>query len=282
MADLSWTVPVMRAGYAGRGVTYLAVAGLSLWAIWRGGDAEGTSSVMETLSTSIWGVVVLWIIGLGLLAYAVWRGIDAVEDLEEYGAESNGLVARAGMIVTGLIHGALGAVAIGTALRGSGSDAGGGGSGGGVSSAVSTLLGWPGGRWLLAAAALCTIGAGIHYGIKGWKAKYRERLAASRFTNDWDWALRAGVLANAAVILIVGFFLGSAAWNGNPQEAGGLEKVFDWLQNQPFGNTLVIALCLGLLGFAFFCLVNAAYRIVPRVSGGNVSSLAAAIKARVA
>ena len=52
MADYSWAIPVMRAGYAGLGVTYLAVAGLSLWAIWRGGEAQGTSSVMETLSTN--------------------------------------------------------------------------------------------------------------------------------------------------------------------------------------------------------------------------------------
>ncbi len=279
MADHSWAIPVMRAGYAGRGVTYLAVAGLSLWAIWQGGDAEGTSSAMDTLSGSAWGLAVLWIIGLGLIAYAIWRGIDAAEDLEDYGSEAKGLVARAGMIVTGLTHGALGAAAIGTALRGAGSD-GGGSGGGGVEAAVGTVLGWPGGRWLLAFAALCTIGAGIYYAIKAWKAKYREKLAANRFTTNWDWALRAGVLAQAVVILVIGGFLGAAAWNGSEEEAGGVGQVFDWLANQPFGNVLVVALCVGLLGFAFFCLVNAAYRIVPRVSGGDVSSLAAGLKAR--
>lgn len=43
-----------------------------------------------------------------------------------------------------------------------------------------------------------------------------------------------------------------------------------------------MALCLGLLGFAFFCFVNAAYRIVPRVSGGDISSLASRVKGKMA
>lgn len=238
MADYTWAVPVMRAGYAGRGGTYLAVAGLSLWAIWRGGQAEGTSSAMETLSTSPWGLVVLWAIGLGLIAYALWRGIDAVEDLEDYGTQAKGLVSRAGMIVTGLIHGALGAVAIGTALGsgGSGDSGGGDGSGGGITTAVSTILGWPGGRWFLAVAAICTIGSGLYYAIKAWQAKYREKLAANRFTSNWDWALRAGVFAQAVIILIIGGFIGSAALNGNAEEAGGVGEVFDWLANQPLGK----------------------------------------------
>ncbi len=38
--DLSWSIPVMRAGYAGRGLVYLAVAGFSLYAVWRGGQAQ--------------------------------------------------------------------------------------------------------------------------------------------------------------------------------------------------------------------------------------------------
>src|ERR1700751_4222862 len=35
-ADLAWSVPVMRVGYAGRGLVYLTFAGFSLYALWRG------------------------------------------------------------------------------------------------------------------------------------------------------------------------------------------------------------------------------------------------------
>ncbi|MBM2576678.1 DUF1206 domain-containing protein [Jannaschia sp. Os4] len=278
MADHRWAIPVMRAGYSGRGVTYLAVAGLSLWAIWRGGAAQGTESALASLSQSTWGVVVLWVIGIGLIAYAIWRGIDAAEDLEDYGTEGKGLIARAGMIVTGLIHGALGATAIGLALG----DRSGGGQDG-VTKAVDWALNLPGGRWIVGFAALCTIGAAIYYVHKGIAAKHREHLMANEFTRNYDWALRAGVIAQGVLIGIIGGFLAVAAWRASEGPAGGVGQAFDWLAGQPFGNVLVIAMCLGLLGFAFFCFVNAAYRIIPKVEGsGDLKTLGAALKSKVA
>jgi hypothetical protein len=181
------------------------------------------------------------------------------------------------MIVTGLIHGALGATAIGLAIG----DRSGGGEGG-VTQAVDWVLGLPGGRWLLAVAALCTLGAGVYYVVKGAKAKYREHLRANRFTGRYDPALRAGVVSQGLLILIIGGFLSVAAFRDSDAPAGGLGQAFDWLANQPFGNVLVILLCLGLLGFAFFCFVNAAYRIVPKVRGsGELETLGHRIQSRI-
>ena len=279
MADYRWAIPLMRAGYSGRGVTYLAVAGLSLWAIWRGGQAEGTETVLSSLSRSTWGMVVLWVIGIGLIAYALWRGIDAAEDLEDYGTEAKGVIARAGMVVTGLIHGALGATAIGLALG----DRSGGGGQDGVTKAVDWALNLPGGRWIVGIAALCTLGAAIYYVVKGIRAKHRGHLRANEFTRNWDWALRAGIVAQGALIGIIGGFLAVAAWRASDAPAGGVGQAFDWLAAQPFGNVLVVAMCVGLLGFAFFCFVNAAYRIIPKVKGsGNLETLGAALKAKAA
>ena len=276
----SWAVPIMRAGYAGRAVTYGAVAALSLWAIWRGGDAQGTGSALRTLGTEPWGVVVLWAIAVGLLCYAVWRGIDAIEDLEDYGAEAKGLVARAGMVVTGLTHGVIAALAL-SIVFGQGGSSGGGGEGqgqGGVAEAVGRVLDWPAGRWLVGVAALCTLGAGVYYVAKGLKAEYREHLRANPFTRRYDATLRAGVMANGLIILIIGGFLGAAALSDSESQAGGLGAAFDWLASQPFGNALVVILCLGLLAFAFFCAVNAAYRIVPKAADPSIERLSAKLK----
>ena len=280
--DYSWAVAVMRAGYAGRGVTYGAIAGLSLWAIWRGGEAQGTGSALRTLGTEGWGIVVLCLIAIGLLCYAVWRGIDAAEDLEDYGNEAKGKVARAGMIVTGLTHGAIAALALSIVLGqddgGPGGEGGGQGQGG-VASIVGRVLEWPGGRWIVGIAALCTIGAGVYYLVKGFKAKYREHLRANHFTENYDWALRLGVMANGVLIVIIGGFLGAAAASDSESQAGGLGAAFDWLASQPFGNVLVVTVCIGLLAFAFFCFVNAAYRIVPKASDPGVRTLGAKLKA---
>ncbi len=272
--DLGWAMPVMRAGYAGRGLVYLAVAGFSLWAIWRGGQAQGTGSALEALERSPWGKVALALIALGLVAYAAWRAIDAWLDLEDYGTDAKGLVARAGMIVTGLVHLAL-AVAAVTVLF----TAGGSGSDGGSSIARFTgeVMSWPAGRWIVGIAGLLTIGAGIYYAVKAWKASYREHLHANPATRRLNPVLRAGVAAQAVIVGVVGGFLVVAAWRANPGEAGGVGEVFDWLAARPFGNLLVILLCAGLLGFALFLFVNAAYRIVPKLADDEPLTLGAAL-----
>lgn len=266
--DLSWAVPVMRAGYAGRGLVYLAVAGFSLYAIWYGGQAKGTSSALAQLEKTTLGTVILFLIMLGMLAYAIWRYIDAAYDLEDYGMGGEGTVARIGMVVTGTIHLGLGGVALLLLLTGDG-----GGEGSSIPRAVETVMAWPGGRWLVGLMGIVTIGAGLYYCKKALKEEYRDALRGNRFTMNYNWALKAGVFAQGVIVALVGGFFAYAGWRGNPEEAGGLEQAFSWLNGQIYGQILVVAICLGLLGFALFCFVNAAYRIVPKVAGGDVVTL---------
>ena len=272
MSDSSWTIPIMRTGYAGRGITYLAVAGLSLFAIWRGGDAKGTSSTMEALSGSIWGVLTLWLIALGLAAYMIWRLVDAWDDLGDYGTDAKGIVSRIGMATTGLVHGALAGLAAFAAL-------GIEGSGGGIPGFVSAVLGWPGGWLIVGLGGLLTFGAGVYEIRKGIKASHRKHLAANPFTENWDWAIRTGVIAQGVLIVIIGAFLVFAAWTGQAEESGGVERAFDFLENQSFGNFLVIAICIALIGFAFYCFVNAAYRVIPKASDPDLKTVAAKLRA---
>ena len=265
---LGWALPVMRTGYAGRGLTYVAVAGLSLWLIFRGGEAQGTESAFAILADSAWGKAVLVGIVGGLLAYAIWRLIDAAYDLERYGTDGEGIVARLGMVTTGLVHGALGIAAAGVLSGGDSGGSGGeqGSSGGGsdgVAGVVSTVLGWPGGRWIVLIAGLLTLGAAAYYAKKAWRSEYRQNLFGNEFTRRWNTVLRIGVAAQAVVVGVAGGLLVLAGLQGDSDEAGGLGRVFEWLQSQAFGNVLVILLCVGLLFFAVFCFVNAAYRIIP-------------------
>ncbi|KAA9008718.1 DUF1206 domain-containing protein [Histidinibacterium aquaticum] len=279
--DLSWSVPVMRAGYAGRGLVYLVVAGFSLYAIWRGGSAEGTQSALQQLETTFGGGVVLFLIFAGLMAYMIWRLIDAAYDLEAYGSDGEGAVARIGMVVTGLIHGALGIAAL-LILFASGGSSGGGSGGGGstIAEVTGQVMSQPYGRWIVGLAGLATVGAGLYYIKKAWKEEYRKFLRANHFTVNWNWALKAGVAAQGVVVTIVGGFLLVAAWRANPNEAGGLGQTFSWLQQQTYGQILVTLLCLGLLGFSLFCFVNAGYRIIPKVAGDDIETLGQRLKAK--
>jgi hypothetical protein len=273
--DLSWTPPVMRAGYAGRGLVYVVVAGISLWAIWHGGQAQGTGSAFSRLEGSTWGVILLVLIAVGLLAYAVWRLVNAIWDLECHGSDAKGMFARVGLAVSGLIY--LGIAGTAAAVLFTSADAGDGST---IVRWTGRVMSWPAGRWLVCLGGLAVIGVGLYMGYNAWSEKYREKLTANRFTLRWNKALQAGLVAHGVVLLVVGGLFIYAGLTANPGQAGGTDRAFEWIYAQAYGRILVVLVCLGLLAFALFCFVNAAYRTIPRVAGDDVETLAARLKAK--
>jgi len=263
----------MRAGYAGRGIVYLVVAGFSLYAIWLGGEAKGTSDALAQLETTTWGGAVLLAIGLGMAAYALWRILDAVYDLEHEGDDAKGLLARTGMVVTGVLHLAVGFLAFLLLFTAKG-DSGEGGGGSTIADIMAAIMKWPYGTILVAAIGAVTIGAGVYYIVKAVRQSYRRKLYANDFTRRFDPVLRVGVAAQGVVVTIIGGLILWAGLTADPQKAGGMGESFGWLSGQVYGQLLVTGICIGLLGFAAFLFVNAAYRIVPAVAGDEASSLA--------
>ncbi|MEJ8573686.1 DUF1206 domain-containing protein [Microbaculum marinum] len=273
---LAWAVPVMRAGYAGRGLVYCVVAGFSLFAIWQGGQAKGTSSALQQLESSLWGSIVLFLIFAGLVSYAIWRFCDSIFDLDDHGTDAKGVVARVNMFIIGLLNLGLGLTAFLLLFTARGD-----GGGSSTTGAINAVLGLPGGRLIVGAAGLVIIAAGIHYAYRGWTEKYRGCLQANHFTTHWNWALKAGLTAKGAVVGIIGLLVVYAALRSSPDEAGGVGEAFSWLTGQPYGRILVAAICLGLLGFALYCFVNAAYRIVPKVASPDIETLASRLETTV-
>lgn len=272
-SNMNWALPIMRLGYAGRAITYVAIAGLSLWAIWQGGEAQGTSAALKSIETSPFGMVILLAIGIGMLCYTTWRILDGVADLEDEGSDASGYLARAGMVVTGLIHAAIGFAAIALVM-------GRGGAGGDTSrieQATQTIMAAPFGAWLIGAAGVITFGTGIYYLHKAWSKSYQTKLTANHFTTHWGSLLQFGVAAQGIVVIIISGFLTYAFWTHDPQQAGGLGQTFSWLGDQVYGQLLVTVLCLGLLSFALFLFVNALYRVVPRLSDPDLRTVSDAI-----
>jgi len=260
----------MRAGYAGRGLIYLVVAILSLLAIWRGSTPGGTGEAMASLERAWWGIALLALIAIGLAAYGVWRLVAAFWDLEAHGSDAKGIVARLGQVVTGIIHLGL-AFTAAAILMPSGSGGSGGSS---LDKWTAKIMQMPFGQWIVGLAGAIGFGAGVYYIWKGLSHKYMANLRARPVTLKLQPALTAGLVANGAVVTIVGFLLIYAAWTLNPSEAGGLAEAFDWLRSQPYGTVLVTALAVGLLGFSLFCFVNAAYRLIPKLKTDDVETMA--------
>ena len=220
--------------------------------------------------------MVLLLIFLGTLAFAVWNVIDSLCHLENCAADGEGIVARAGKIITALIYGGIGGVAFSLLFAGGRQD-----SDSSIAHWTAAVMGWPGGRWLIGLVGLIVAGAGVFFLVNGWQEKYREHFQANRFTQNWNWLLKAGVVARGVVTALIGILFLQASWRANPDKAGGIGKAFSWLVNQPYGQVLVAAICVGLIAFALFSFVNAAYRVVPKVSGGDIETLAARVASKV-
>ncbi|SHI37369.1 DUF1206 domain-containing protein [Wenxinia saemankumensis] len=271
-----WVVPMMRAGYSARAVVYLIVGGLALSAAFSGGQAEGQSGALEQLRAMPFGIFLLWIVGIGLWMYAVWRFFCAGMDLEDRGHDGEGTIARIGQVVTGAIHFALGLSAIRMALGGSG------GSGGDAQAEhwTSRLMSLPFGVWLVGAVGLIVIGAGLFYIHKGWKEKFRKYMRATPRMEKLTPLAKAGLISFGGVLALVGLFVLFAAINHDPEQAGGFGEAFATIRSQPYGQVLLGIVALGMVCYAVYNMLEAAYRVVPRAAGDDVMTMAQKAKAK--
>lgn len=260
--------PVMRIGYSARAIVYFILGGLTVLAAWSGGQAEGTSGALQTLRDDTWGLVLLWIVAFGLACYGIWRLTAAWFDIENRGDDEEGMFARAALVVTGIIH-----FALGFAVASLAAGIGGGSGDSGASDWTARVFGWPGGPWIVGLAGLAVAGAGVHYMLKGWKRKYERYIRVTSTTRKLDPLLRWGFVAYGIVLGIVGLFLLIAAYQADPSEAKGIGDALNYVRSMAFGRIMLGALGIGILGFAVENVVEAIYRIAPGTPSGKVESI---------
>lgn len=250
-----------RAGYASRGIVYLLIGGLAaLAAFGQGGQTEGSRGALERLLTAPGGAVMLGAIAVGLLGYGAWRTIQAVKDTDHHGLDAKGIVIRSGLLVSAVTHVLLAVFAANLIFHFAASS---GDSGGGSQGMASWLMTLPYGQWIVGAVGLAFIGAGIAHGIKGWKAKFDRHFDMPASTQQWAYPIcRFGLATRGLVFVLVGSFFIIAAYQFNPDEAGGLAEVFSTLRSQLFGKWLLAFVAIGLFAFGIYSLLEAVYRRV--------------------
>ena len=257
----TWVDRVARFGLVAKAASYGLVAVLALGlAFGAGGKATSREGALATIADETWGAAVLVVLALGFAGYALWRLLQALFDDEDDGAK--GLAKRAGYLGRAVVYGVL-TVATFKLLAGSG---GGSSQTEDARQATSTVLAWPAGRWLVAAAGASLAGAGLYNGYRAVTQSFEERwqtAAMSRAERTWGARIGAvGLLARMVVFGLVGAFLVKAAVEYDPQEAIGLDGALRKVAAQAYGAWLLGAVAVGLLAYALYCLVEARYRDV--------------------
>jgi hypothetical protein len=247
-----------RVGYAARGLVFLIVGAFALLAASGAARPQGMSDAMQTLFERPFGGFLLWTVAAGLACFACWRFLQSFLDADRHGRSLNGLMRRGSYAVGGLFYLALAAaiarMAFGT--RGLNEDQS-------ARDWTELLMAQPLGRALIALLAAVLVGIAIGLTVKVLLAPYRRGLDAHLTTRAWADALGAfGFLTRAFVFLMLGCFLGFAAYDSNSREAIGLTGVLRTVQQQSYGGLLLGIAGLGFLAFGCFEIIKASARRV--------------------
>ncbi len=246
-----------RVGYGVKGVLYAVLGVLALDAALGSGDAEGQTGAFQAVAEQPFGSLLLWVLVVGLAAYSLWRVVLAVTDPEGEGDDLEGAGKRAFYVVSAAAYGSL-AVSAYRVVSGAGA------SEGGTQDRAQTLLGLPGGRWIVAALALGLLGYGVWQFVRAYRASFMDHFRLEgEAARRRDWVRKAGqwgLSARGAVYLLTGTFMGQAAWRADADQAGGLDQALGTLQRQPYGPWLLALVAVGFVMYGAYCWVNAAYR----------------------
>ncbi|MCJ8191377.1 DUF1206 domain-containing protein [Sphingomicrobium aestuariivivum] len=233
----NWT----RVGYVARGLIYILLGYVALSA----SAPDSSSELFKQVEELPAGTVLLWIIMIGAFGYGLWKIFDAVKNLEGFDDDAKGKAKRFFYIVGGVGYWILAFLAAKTVF-------GSGGSGDGTEEAAAMAP-----DWLLLATGAGILIAGVYQIKKGVTRDFLRGLAAG--TPPFvGWLGLAGHLARGIVFIVSGWAVIQAT--GNADAAKGLPGALASLKDM---GTVFTLLCIGLILFGIFSLIEARYRIIP-------------------
>jgi hypothetical protein len=245
-----------RAGFVGRALIYGIIGVLAFdVVIGHGGKITNQQGALRTVAQHSFGHVLLAMLAVALGGYAIWRLFRAILG---HGREASDQgIERLGAFGSGVVYALMCVIAV-QILTGPG------GSGGSAKKTASDVFGWPGGRWLIAAAGLVLAGVAVYQFIRGVQRKFLDDSKTGempRLVKKWFTVLGVvGHIARAVVFGMIAVFLLKAAYDYKANEAIGLDGALGKLYNGAYGSWLLGVVSAGLIAFACFSLVEARYR----------------------
>jgi hypothetical protein len=254
-----WVEHFARFGYATKGAIYIIIGILSAMAAFggSGGQTTGRSGAFREIAQQPFGQILLGIVAIGFVGYMVWRFIQAIQDAENKGSDTSGIMVRIGYALSGLLYGYFAYYAF-QMITGSG-----GSSGGGNKFIVGKLLEQPFGQFLVGVFAALILAKGIYQIHKVTSGNYIKGIKDSQMNNKLQDTYRKlgqfGLIARAVVFGIIGFFLAKAAVSASASQAKGTEGAFDFLVAE--GGPIVMGIvAIGLAAYGVFEFFKAKYK----------------------
>lgn len=247
-----------RAGLAARGVLYILIGWVAiLVALGQTSRQADQQGALQLLASKPFGLVALWLLGIGFAGYALWRLSEAAFGVT---GEGTGAGPRLKSLVRALIYAGFAYLTFKVISGAQGSQTS------KQQDLTANVMRHAGGRWLVGIVGLIIVIAGVALVVEGIRRKFMKNLRSSQMSPRTRRIVeRLGVTGTAArglVFALAGVLVIEAAVTYQPAKAGGIDKALLTLRNQPFGEFLLILAALGLIIFGIYGLCEARWRRV--------------------
>lgn len=255
-----------RAGYGARGVVFLMVAALALFSGFAGPEPD-TNSALETLLQQPFGRIWIGLIGLGLAGFVVWRLAQSLANADGQDDDAKGYAIRAALFGSAITYAGLAMTSILMALQMSN----GSGGSGGEEGIAAWVMSQPFGRYLAGIIGIGFIIGGIVTAMKGIKRSFGRYLELDAEKNSPAVLISIyGLVARGVVFGIIGVLFLYAAFNVDPEQAGGMAEAMAWLRELPFGGIIYAVVAVGLAAFGIYNFVEARYRRIQAPEASDI------------
>ena len=247
-----------RAGLTARGVIYILVGWVALLvALGQSSREADQQGALQLLAGKSYGLVSLWLLGIGFAAYALWRLSEAAFGVT---GEPPGAGPRLKSLARAVIYAGLAYLTF-TVISGTASS-----QSRRQQDMTATAMQHPACRWLVGLAGLIIVSCGLVLVFEGARRKFMKYLRAAQMSARMRRVVElfgvTGTIARGLVFALAGVLVIDAAITHKASQSGGIDKALLTLRAQPFGEFLMILAALGLVVFGVYGLCEARWRRV--------------------
>ena len=247
-----------RAGLTARGVIYILVGWVAvLVALGHSSHEADQQGALHLLAGKSYGLVSLWLLGLGFAGYALWRLSEAAFGVT---GDRPGAGPRLKSLARAVIYAGLSYLTF-TVISGTDRS-----QSARQQDMTATAMQHPAGRVLVGVAGLVVVACGITLVVEGARKKFMKYLQTARMSARVHRVVKllgtTGTIARGLVFALAGVLVIDAAIAHKASESGGIDKALLTLRDQPFGEFLMLLAALGLIVFGVYGLCEARWRKV--------------------
>jgi hypothetical protein len=255
---LEW---LRKVGFFTKGAVYCILGGLAAVAAFgAGGKVAGKDGVMTFLWSMPMGKVLVGLSALGLAAYAFWRFYSAYEDPRSDDDERR-WGSKLRYVYSGVFYAAL-AYSFSKPLFSNSS------SGGDKKKMMlGKLLETDWGIGLIIAIAALIAAQAFFQAYIAYQGKFMKKIDEHPSAYRWVKVIgRIGYYSRFVVFAILSYLLIQVIVDNNADAYDGTKGVFHHLLTYDYGNVLMAAVAIGLLGYGLFSILIARYSNLTRLA----------------